>query len=334
MTPQVGFSYSPDFTDPRTGVYRNAFYPDGSPVMDPSDPFNQLRYSTFEQGIYGGPNGRKSASLNFGLENTVELKVRDKKDSTGTGDKNLAILRNLTFNGSYNFVQPEKKLSNISFSGSSDLSEKFSINFNGAFSPYEIEDVAGVNGSASFRRESNVYRFNNGKLPRLIGFGLSFDYSFNPESFRSRNLNNNQFMEEAKKVGATTPEQAQQLAMINRDPNAFIDFSVPWNIAFNYSLQYSNTLGNNSQLVNTLNFNGDVSLTEKWKVQFTSGFDFNAKKLSGTSLSIYRDLHCWDMSVNWIPFGMFQSYSIDLRVRASILQDLKLSKRKAFFTRY
>lgn len=334
MTPQIGFSYNPDFTDPRRGVYRNAFYPDGSPVIDPFDQYSQLRYSTFEQGIYGGPSSRKSASLNFGLENTVELKVADRKDTTGTGEKKLAILRNLTFNGSYNFVQPEKKLSNISFSGSSELSEKLSINFNGAFSPYEVEDITNPNGAGIIRRESNVYRFKNGKLPRLIGFGLSFDYSFNPESFRSRNLNNNQFMDEAAKVGAVTPQQAQELAAISRDPNAFVDFSVPWNFSFNYSLQYSNLLGNNAQLVNTLNFNGDVSLTPKWKVQFNSGFDFNAKKLAGTSLSIYRDLHCWDMAVNWIPFGVFQSYSIDIRVRASILQDLKLSKRKAFYTRY
>ncbi len=334
MTPSVGVSYNPDFTDPRLGVYRNAFYPDGSPVMDPNDPFRQLRYSTFEQGIYGGPTSRKAASINFGLENTVELKLSDRKDTTGTGEKKLAIIRNLTFNGSYNFVEPVKKLSNISFSGTSELSEKLSLNFNGAFSPYTIEEVPTENGLGMMRRESSVYTFKEGKLPRLISFGLSFDYSFNPESFRTRNLNNNQFKQEAALVGAINPDQADQLAAISRDPNAFIDFKIPWNFSFNYSLQYFNPLGNDNRLTNTLNFNGDLSLTPKWKVQFTSGFDFNAKRLSGTSLSIYRDLHCWDLSANWIPFGQFQSYSIDLRVRASILQDLKLSKRKAFNTRY
>lgn len=334
LTPSIGVSYNPDFTDPRLGIYRNAYYPDGSPVMNPNDPLSQLKYSIFEQGIYGGPNNNKAASINFGFENTVELKLVDRKDTTGTGEKKLAILRNLTFNGSYNFVQKEKNLSNISFSGASELSEKLSINFNGVFSPYLVEEIRDINGTGTIRRESNVYTFKEGKLPRLISFGLSFDYSFNPESFRSRNLNNDQFRKEAAKVGALNPDQANQLALIARDPNAFIDFKIPWNIAFNYSLQYFNPLGKSGQVTNTLNFNGDLSITPKWKVQFISGFDFTAKRISGTSLSIYRDLHCWDLSANWIPFGQFQSYSIDLRVRASILQDLKLSKRKSFNTRY
>ncbi|RZK45761.1 MAG: hypothetical protein EOO94_03820 [Pedobacter sp.] len=265
-----------------------------------------------------------AANLNFGIENTVDLKVADRRDTTGTGTRIVPIIRNLTFNGSYNFMAEARKLSNISFSGNSQITEKLNLNFNGVFSPYAVQDIPNLTGNAITRVESDRYTFQDGKLPRLIQFGLSFDYSFNPESFRTRNLNNEQFKQEAISKGATV-EQAEQLAMIARDPNAFVDFKLPWNFSFNYSLQYSNPLGIDRQLTNTLNFNGDVALTPKWKVQFNSGVDFRRKSLSPTSLSLYRDLHCWDLSFNWVPFGAYQSYSVDLKVKASILQDLRLT---------
>ncbi|RZL39133.1 MAG: LPS-assembly protein LptD, partial [Pedobacter sp.] len=122
---------------------------------------------------------------------------------------------------------------------------------------------------------------------------------------------------------------------ISRDPNAFVDFNIPWNIALSYSFNYSNPLGQRASrtISNTLNFNGDFNLTPKWKIQFTSGYDLVRSEISPTSFSIYRDLHCWDLSASWVPFGQYQSYSIDIKVKASILQDLKLSKRKGFYTR-
>jgi hypothetical protein len=84
-----------------------------------------------------------------------------------------------------------------------------------------------------------------------------------------------------------------------------------------------------------LNFNGDFNLTPKWKIQFTSGYDFRAKDLSYTSFAIYRDLHCWDLNATWVPFGLYGgNYSVTIRVKASVLQDLKLSKRKGYYTRY
>jgi hypothetical protein len=75
-------------------------------------------------------------------------------------------------------------------------------------------------------------------------------------------------------------------------------------------------------------------VTPKWKVQFTSGYDFNTTGLSPTSFSIYRDMHCWDMSVHWVPFGLYRSYNLTIKVKASILQDLKLSKQQAYYTRF
>lgn len=332
MSPSIGLSYNPDFTSTRFGVYRDAFYQDGSPVID-AYTNSQLKYSSFENGIFGGPSSRKSANINFGIENNVELKIADPKDTTGTGEKTLPIIQSLTINGSYNFVAPTRRLSNISFSGRSQLSDKLGFSFSGMFSPYTVSDIVDVNGQIVGRQETNEYTFKNGKLPRIISFGLSFDYSLNPEALKRRNTNMTNLRDDAVRNGAT-PEQADQLASISRDPNAFVDFKIPWNFAFSYNLQYSNPVAFRSELSNTLNFSGDVNITSKWKVQFASGFDFKRKDLTPMQLAIYRDLHCWDLSINWVPYGAYKSYSIDLRVRASILQDLKLTKRKGYYTRY
>ncbi|WP_239495008.1 putative LPS assembly protein LptD [Pedobacter yulinensis] len=332
MTPSFSLTYNPDFTDPARGYYKEARYTDlnplinNTPVLDAQG--NVQRYSVFENGIFGGPSARKAASLGFSMDNTVEMKVASSKDTTGTGERKIPIIQGLSVSANYNFVAPNFKLSDIPVSGRSQLSEKLTVNYNANFSPYSVRKDS-LGGSVLLDR----YTWKDGKLPRLTTFGLSFDYSFNSEAVKSKNKNldavKNQTAPETR-----TQEQIDALNQISRDPNAFVDFNIPWNFAFSYSFQYSNPLSTTPTITNTLNFNGDFNVTPKWKVQFTSGYDFKAKDLAMTNISIYRDLHCWDLSFSWTPFGQYQSYSVDLKVKASILQDLKLSKRKAFYTRF
>ena len=134
-----------------------------------------------------------------------------------------------------------------------------------------------------------------------------------------------------------SPEQAQALSRISTDPNAFVDFNIPWNVAASVSFNYARVFDSQEQrmrsvLTNTVNVHGDFNVTPKWKIQYNTGFDFVQMKASLTNISIYRDLHCWDMSVGWVPFGQYKSYNITIRAKASILQDLKLSKRQSHFT--
>jgi len=270
----------------------------------------------------------------------VELKVRNKKDTTGTGERKLAILQGLNFSSSYNIFAEHKKLAPINFNGRSQFTEKLGINFNGQFSPYTVGLVGLTSGIGADQvttysyQELDRYVWKDGKLPRLTNLGFSFDYSLNPEAFKKRNENLDQLNKQTP--AARTQEQIDQLNAISRDPNAFVDFNIPWNFTFSYSFNYSNTLGRpeTKNITNTLNFSGDFNLTSKWKITYSSGYDFKAKNLSQTNFSIYRDLHCWDLSATWVPFGAYQSYSIDIRVKASVLQDLKLSKRKGYYTRY
>jgi hypothetical protein len=331
MTPNIGFSYRPDFSNTKFGYYNDLNYQDGTRVLDRNTGLGSV-YSIFAGSDFSGPGAGQNGSITFGVDNTVELKVKSDKDTTGSGNRKIPIIQGLNISGSYNFLAPSFKLSTLGFSGRSQFTDKLGINYNGTLNPYNVAADT-VNG-VDTRRLVDSYTFSRGKLPRLTSFGFSFDYSFNPEALKKRNDNADGLKDQAAKTGMT-PEQQEQLNAISRDPNAFVDFNIPWNFSFAYSFQYrTDETGLNGSKTNTLTFNGDFNATPKWKIQFNSGYDFQLNSLALTNISIYRDLHCWDMSFNWVPFGTYRSYSVTLKVKASILQDLKLSKQQAFYSRF
>ncbi|HEY1023783.1 MAG TPA: putative LPS assembly protein LptD [Sphingobacteriaceae bacterium] len=313
MTPSLSFTYRPDFGDERFGVYRS---------VQADSTGRQQRYSIFQNSVFGsGPSPGRQAMLGFVLDNNLEAKVRSNADSL-TNTAKVPILRNLSFRGSYNFAASDFRLSPINFSGSTALfKQKLDINFSGIFDPYQLDSVG---------TRINVFELRRGRLARLTSFGASTNFSFNSEAVKSRN---NNLQNQRQNLGALTPQQAEELASISRDPAAFVDFRVPWNISAGYNFQYSKS-GLESTITNTLDFQGDLNVTEKWKVAFVSGYDFVQTKFALTSFSIYRDLHCWDMSFSWIPYGPWKSYSFTLRAKASLLQDLKLSRRGSHFSSY
>jgi hypothetical protein len=328
MTPNFNLSYKPDFSDPNKGYYKDLTYQNGDKVIDPNYPGRDRRYSIFERTLYSGPSQGEQALLSFGLDNTVEAKIKSDKDTTGTGFRKLSIIQGLNISGSYNFLAKAYKLSTLSFNGRSQFTDKLGINYNGILNPYQVKDTLLANNVLSKTLKDSY------TIPRLTSFGFSFDYSLNAEAFKRRNENVDRVNEEVSQSGRT-PEQDRQLQAISRDPNAFVDFNIPWNFAFAYSFQYSTSeTGLNSQITNALTFNGDFNLTPKLKVQFNSGYDFQLKDIALTNIAIYRDLHCWDMSINWVPFGTYKSYSVTIKVKASILQDLKLSKQQGYYSRY
>ena len=312
VTPSINFNYRPDFSDPKYGFYQHYTDQYG----------NQNVYSIFNQGVYGSPSAGRSAGIGFTIDNNIEAKVKSKSDTTDGGFKKIPILQGLTFSGNYNFVADSLKLSPITFSGrTAFFDQKMNVNFNGTFDPYAVNE----NGV-----RVNRYAIKDGSLARLTNFGLSFDYSLNPKAARSRNDNIDSLRKQMG--GGMTPEQAQALSRISSDPNAFVDFNIPWNLAASFSFNMSkffnsSTRRMDNQITSTLNLHGDFSVTPKWKVTFQSGYDFKQKEVVMTSFNIYRDLHCWDMSFGWMPFGRYRSYNVTIRAKASILQDLKLTKR-------
>ncbi|MGB3617244.1 MAG: LPS-assembly protein LptD, partial [Catalinimonas sp.] len=178
------------------------------------------------------------------------------------------------------------------------------------------------------QRRVDEYAWNAGRgLGQLSRFTVAVSTSLNPKTL-------SRTPEERRTVQARTdrvdnPEQAR----IEQNPDLYVDFSIPWNLRVSYNVSYAR-IGFFDPTVNqTLSFSGDVAVTDKWKVGFTSAYDFEADDFGFTTLNIFRDLHCWQMSFDWIPFGPRQSYTFDINVKASILQDLKLSRRRSWFDR-
>ena len=300
-TPRVGFSYSPDFTSDKFGFYRDV----------PRDLIgNKDRYPIFPS--YSG--NAKQASITFGIENNIEAKMRSKSDTVKKSEI-IPIIQGLTFNGTYDLARDSFQLSTIGFSGrTAFFKQKLGINFGGSLDPYQINEQG---------RQVNKFAIQEGKIARLTNLFLSTDFSLNSNAIKSRN---SQIGEMEDNLPNASPQQKRELESISRNPNAFVDFNIPWDISARYGFNYSKS-GLESSITNTIDFNGSFNVTPKWKVTFNSGFDFQTAKLTLPQFAIYRDLHCWDLSFNWIPVGQNKSYGVNLKVKASILQDLKLSRR-------
>ncbi len=300
FTPSLSFSYRPDFSAEKFGYY------DWS-IADTTGNQNDV-YSYYDQGIYGTAPQGKSGNLNFNVNNNLELKVKTQNDSI-VDYKKIAIFKSLRFGGNYNLALDSFNLSNISFSGRTELLPKMNIKFNGSINPYQINEEGA-------RIEKFVWK-DEFSLGRMTNFNFTINWS----------LKSSEETKEKVKPKNTTE---QEWSMIQVNPGDYVDFNIPWNVGLDYSYIYSKpTL---EKIVRqTFNVNGNVRLTEKWKIGFRSGYDFDTKKISYSSIDVYRDLHCWELRFNWIPFGFRQSYNLSINVKSSVLQDLKLNKRKSFY---
>ncbi|MDB5142058.1 MAG: LPS-assembly protein LptD [Mucilaginibacter sp.] len=323
-TPSLSFSYHPDFSAPSYGYYQTA-------VSSATIPYqiSYQRYSIFQNAVYGGPSAGKSAGVGLSIDNNIEAKVRRKSTDTATDDKKIKLLDGFNISTFYNFAADSFKLSAITFSGHTALfKQKLNISIGGSFDPYVtvVRDSITNGQKFQYKIPINRYTVQDGKLPTLTSFNVSASASLNPAVFQPHAPP----PQPGTSLQTMNPEQAAKLALLNSDPSAYVDFNVPWNLSLNYSFNYNNSY-TSTFVTNTIQISGDISVTPKWKVQYTTNYDLRANKLSSaTSFGIYRDLHCWNLSMQWLPFGYFKSYNVTLKVNAAILQDLKLTKRSDY----
>jgi len=299
ISPTVSFGYRPDFSSESFNSYKNYTDATGESVS----------YSIYQNGIFGGPPSGKYGALGFAIDNNLEMKVRQQTDST-TNLKKIKIFESLSANINYNLASDSLNWSNLNINGRTTLFEKVNLSFSGSFDPY-ISDSLG--------RKINQFEWDaNKRLGRLTNANASVNFSL---------VGGN------KKERTSTKGTDAQLQEINRNIQDYVDYSIPFNLSVGYSLNYSKPGLQESQLNQTLNMNGDVSVTQKWKMTFNTGWDFIENDLSYTSLGIFRDLHCWEMRFNWVPFGFQQNYFFQINVKSSILQDLKLTKKNDIYDR-
>ncbi|MBK9459072.1 MAG: LPS-assembly protein LptD [Sphingobacteriales bacterium] len=320
VIPNIGMSFAPDFGTEKWGYYR--YYARPVVLKDTLQRYDQQWYSIFDNSVYGGPGRGAQAALTFGINNFIQAKVFGKKDTTGEGRK-ISVLDRLSINSSYNFLADSVRFAPITVGGGAALfNKKINLTFGGNFDLYDMDD--------SGRRINTYYNSSQGQLLRFSSFNLTVPLSFSADDF-NKNKTPNKQTPTGSRTGALGNDAERE--EVQNNPNNYVNFNIPWRFAVDYTLRLdaSRRLGRDTLVVvQTLNMNGEVNLTPRWRVGLSTGYDFANKELSRTTIDIYRDLHCWEMSFNIVPIGRYQSYSFMLRVKSTLLQDLKLQRRRSW----
>jgi lipopolysaccharide assembly outer membrane protein LptD (OstA) len=292
ISPSIGFRYRPDFGDDRWGFYDNV-------QTDSTGTVSQ--YSLFENGIYGNAPIGKQGNITYNIGNILELKVRQRQDSTTT-TKKVKLIESLNVSGSYNFAAEQFNWSQVNLTARTSLYKNLGLKLNGRLDPYSLDS----NGT-----RVNILQYDiNQKLGRFTDAGISVNWSISD--------------------GKKKNDKSKSNVTKTLTGSSSVDFSLPWSLNLYYTYAY-NKPGLESNTTQSLNFNGDIRLTPKWKIGFNSGYDFKNKDLSFTRVNINRDLHCWELAFDWIPFGFRQSYTLTLRVKSPVLKDLKIDRKRNWF---
>ena len=318
ISPEVSFSFSPDFTKPKFGYYEDVR------INDKGDTKLLSKYENF---LYGTPRIGSSASMNFYIGNNLELKVLDKNDSI-SGTKKIKIFENLAFTSSYNFLADSFKLSPIRFNARTSFFKGLvNLSLSGNIDPYTYRLDSTVESSSGSkiiyqRRVSDLALLNKQGIGSLDFINIALGFRFSANDFKSDARDT----ELDSEYGT-----AEQLNYINSNMAEYIDFNVPWSVNASYNLNRRKLGYRDPTITQTLTFSGDLSISEKTKLSFRSGYDFKNKMMTQTSINATRDLHCWRINFSWVPFGRFQSYNLSINAVSALLQDLKLEKRSRFF---
>jgi len=319
INPSVGYSFQPDFSAPSYDYYQRFTVTDG---VGRENIVLKARHENF---IYGTASPGQSSALSMGLNNNIEMKVRSEKD---TIDRKIALFNSLSVGASYNFLADSLKLSNLSLSANTNiLQDKINLNFGATLDPYEYRNyITGYDGSDQpIYTEKRIDRlvWNSGQLGRITQANFALSTNLNPKG-QSKDTDTRD-----KIAKSDLPDAEKKFLLQN--PDAYIDFSIPWNLRISYNVDYQHPINSDPRITQAIRFNGDLSLSEKWKIIYNSGYDFQNKTFTQTQISINRDLHCWQMSLNWTPFGKYQSYNFSIGIKSAMLKDLKVDRQRNFF---
>ncbi len=326
ISPSVSMSFSPEKGKAFNG-WRTLNYVDTLGVQKSYD------YNIYQGQINSAPGKGKSATMSLSIGNNLEAKVRDMKDTTGTGTKKVKILDQLNLTTGYNFLADSLKMNNVGVSMSTSVFGKLGINGNMNFDPYAIDG-----------KGKRIDRYNileTGVPLRLTNVSGSLSYSLSGKGTVKGN-------DGSKSGGGDSGNAADYYRRIYYHPITgeyipggwlyYTNPNVPWSVNFNYNFSMNRTyefindqLRKKDNYTQTLGVQGNIQLTPKMSVQAQSGWDFTAMKMTTTQFSFRYDLHCFNISVSWVPSGMYQSYSFLISANAAALADLLRFKKSTSY---
>lgn len=354
FTPTVSFSYAPDFSKPAFGFY------DSYVRTDRNGNVSTVSYSPFSGGVYGTVGTGMTGNVSLDISNNVEMKVRTKNDSAEF--KKISLIDELGLSMSYNMAAKVRPLSDLNMRLRLKLTKSYTFSLNAVFATYAYE--FDKNGNV---RVGEKTEYSQGRFGRFQGMSQNLSYTFNNQSLKkllglfnkSKGiLNQNQNKEDNDED--EYDEEEDEMDMPNVDPerrkgrmgtkegrdaggideDGYLKFSMPWNLSVSYGITMRedtsapinpNRMRYPYKFTQTLNFSGNLAISEGWNINFSSGYDFNYKKLSMTTASLSRDLHCFTMSASMVIFP-YTSYNFTFSCKAGTLADALRWKKQSSYS--
>ena len=344
LTPTVSFNYAPDFGSSRYGYYQTY------QKTDASGNVSLVEYSPYSNGIFGVPGRGKTGSVSMSLSNNIEMKVKSDKDSTGF--RKISIIDELGANMSYNMAAKEKPLSDLTLNLRLKWWKNYTFNMTGVFATYAYELDEKGNPYVG-----NHTEWGKGRFGRFQGMSQNFSFTLNPEQLKkwfgggtddSKKKDNKETDDEDNDVDTNVDDdlvKAQRAARkkdtgkAETDYDGYMRFNMPWSLTFGYGITMrENTQGRFNKktmrypykFTQTLNFSGNLRISDGWNISFSSGYDFENHDISMTTASLQRDLHCFNMSCS-VVLAPYTSYNFSFRCNAATLTDaLKYDKRSGY----
>lgn len=316
MRPNISYGYTPSF---------NQYY---DTYLDQNG--NQVDFSRFEGSILGAPGNAIANAIGFSLSNSLEAKVLDKESKKGEAKK-IMLLNQFNFSTNYNFAGDKFKLAPIRFVGGTQLfNNKLNVNFGATFDPYALNN----NGE----RIDEFSLTSGGSIARMTSANINLSYNVASTDFdaskkdktEKQNVQNGGRSDDL--FGRGTDLSNSNESQFKNDANAtqseLYKFKIPWDLRLAYSLTFSNERQERKITTNSLMFSGNIDLAVRWKLGFSSGYDFAQKGLSFTQLRFERDLESWNMNFSIVPVGVYSFWNFFIGVKSSMLSDIKWEKRK------
>ncbi|WP_333809019.1 putative LPS assembly protein LptD [Flavobacterium sp.] len=318
MRPNIGYGYTPSFDQ-----YFEKYALDATGI-------NFGDYTKFENGLFGSPSKSFSNRMSFSLSNTFEAKVRDEESKKGE-TKKVMLLNNLNFAIGYDIAADSLKWSDISVSGGTQLlKQKMNINFAATLDAFAIDNAG--------RRIDKLNIDNGGSLLRMPRANMTINYNFSSKDTEKKsresqqNLQNGGTGDDLFGRSVDLSDSRQSLFDKDKEENnknlEWYSYKIPWDLRLAYSVTYNNTNRQNEIQSHSLMASGNIELAPRWKVGFSSGYDFKQKGVTFTQLRFERDLESWRMSFNWVPFGTNTYWGFFIGISSSIFSDIKYEKRQ------
>jgi len=314
IRPTLSFNYKPDLS-------RGHYY------TDTISPGFAYRMSEFEGALYPGFSEGKTGGISFSLDNNLEMKWRSKKDSGLV--KKIKLIDGFGFNTGYNFLRDSMKLDMVNIYLRTTLFEKINITASTLLDPYQFD---------RFGRDIDKYTWEGPgwKIGRLTYGSISISTNFrskakDPKKEADRKKQIEQRLDDPNLIS----DQRRLLDYMQHNPAEFVDFNIPWQVNIGFSLSFFNRLkddlsGFTKDYTSNLNFSGSFNLTPKWNFTVNGYYDFDTKKLQTFQMGIAREMHCWQLSIDVTPVGLFRYFSFSISPKASVLQDLRINRTRSF----